>query len=57
MTNKQRAALAPYQRPNNPGMAASVVTRIRYRVWCAEFIGWPALAQSWRKDLAAKGKQ
>lgn len=29
------------------------VTSLEYRIWCAEHIGWPALADSFRRDLAA----
>jgi hypothetical protein len=27
------------------------VAKIEHRIWMAEFIGWPALADSWRKTL------
>ena len=46
------------------GSAASIaashrrmLAHIEYRIWCAERIGWPALAESFRRDLAAlKGR-
>lgn len=32
-----------------------VVARLRHRLWQAEFIGWRALAESFRRDLRAMG--
>ncbi len=32
---------------------AKTAALIRYRVWMAERIGWPALAESFRRELAA----
>ena len=33
------------------------VTHCEYRIWCAERIGWPALAESWRRDLEQAKEQ
>lgn len=32
-----------------------VVSAMRFRLWQAEKIGWPALADSFRRDLKAMG--
>lgn len=38
----------PSGAPNRQRLAV-----LRYRVWQAELIGWPALAESFRRELAA----
>lgn len=39
--------------PKRSGTLALQLTKLRYRIWCAELIGWPALADSFRRELAA----
>lgn len=34
----------------------SRVAALRHRLWQAERIGWPALAESFRRDLRAMGE-
>lgn len=48
-------------RPNSGGKRGAEavkkqrVSQLRNRYWQADFIGWPALAESFRRDLRAMG--
>ena len=47
-------------RGGNRGPAAirkQLASRLRHRLWQAEFIGWPALAESFRRELRAMGEE
>lgn len=48
----------PYQRGSKrpaESVRRAHISRLQYRLWQAEFIGWPALAESFRRDLVALG--
>lgn len=51
----QRGGRRPGVRDHAVAMRAKRVTMLEHRVWMAERIGWPALAESFRRELRAMG--
>ncbi len=49
----KRGGRNPVQRPDQLRQRRAV---LRYRLWQAEHIGWPALAESFRRELASLDK-